>query len=724
MSTVNNTETTTSSGDCGAGVEPWGTLEELLLACAVNRHGADSWDSIAKELQNRTGLTKTDENENENDDNRVIFTALNCKEKYEDLKRRFNLDGTGSGDGQVDAGAETDDGRDEFKWMVNALRKLRVEELKREVQRRDASIVSLELKVKRLEEEREKTSKTMVDDVEGGADLIVLKTNGNGSRSPAASGDGGGSDEIDDDDRSFNESNSTSQKDNNDDESNRDPAADEVEDETGLKTEPVSDSKTEPDRIHEIYVDGPGGDRSYSGGLGIFEAEMSAASRLGESNELRDSVSESKGEVKGAAKQNNSDVQSSASLSKRKRRGWRGGGGGGGVGSSSGDEVGAEELSPADRLIGVKSRPLIGSWRVSGRISMGRYSNGGFQETGKYRNLILQHMDLDTIQSKLDGGIYSDSHMTFYRDLLLVFTNAILFYRKSSAEHIAARELRKLVKQEITRKTRTSKPFKPEPELHLLDSIVKKPRSATTTIICRRRATTPPKPLPLDDQVEEKKDNGLEQKPKAQTKVQPKKAINQLNDNGDHKVKEKKVSVTMPKKLAREKPPTMVNNTKKTSTTNNNKKNKNKEVKQDDHSNDSRQESDSKKEKQAKATSPATKKQGVANFLRRMKQNSPAREAGEEDETESEKDGGDAGGETRSKEKEKVDNKKAGMVRRTSGRMQGKDPEKDTGKRVAGRPPKRKAAKGATESLAAATKRKREGDSGGSGGRQKKKSRK
>ncbi|GAB2229430.1 hypothetical protein Droror1_Dr00023571 [Drosera rotundifolia] len=61
---------------------------------------------------------------------------------------------------------------------------------------------SLELQVKRLEEEREKTSKTMIDDVEGGADLIVLETNGNGSRSrsPAGSDDGDGSDEIDDDD--------------------------------------------------------------------------------------------------------------------------------------------------------------------------------------------------------------------------------------------------------------------------------------------------------------------------------------------------------------------------------------------------------------------------------------------------------------------------------------------------------------------------------------------
>ncbi|CAK7339217.1 unnamed protein product [Dovyalis caffra] len=73
---------------------PWGTLEELLLASAVNRHGTDSWDSIAME--------------------------------FNDLKRRFGF---------------TTLRNDTASSLVDELRKLRVDELRREVHRRDASIV-------------------------------------------------------------------------------------------------------------------------------------------------------------------------------------------------------------------------------------------------------------------------------------------------------------------------------------------------------------------------------------------------------------------------------------------------------------------------------------------------------------------------------------------------------------------------------------------------------
>uniref|UniRef100_A0A453L499 Myb-like domain-containing protein n=1 Tax=Aegilops tauschii subsp. strangulata TaxID=200361 RepID=A0A453L499_AEGTS len=39
--------------DVPAGGEIWGTLEELLLAFAVCRHGTASWDSVATEVQAR-----------------------------------------------------------------------------------------------------------------------------------------------------------------------------------------------------------------------------------------------------------------------------------------------------------------------------------------------------------------------------------------------------------------------------------------------------------------------------------------------------------------------------------------------------------------------------------------------------------------------------------------------------------------------------------------------
>nr|DAD18060.1 TPA_asm: hypothetical protein HUJ06_019523 [Nelumbo nucifera] len=56
--------------------ETWGTWEELLLACAVNRHGTNKWDSVAMEMQNRSSTLH-------------LLTAQNCKQKYHDLKRRF-----------------------------------------------------------------------------------------------------------------------------------------------------------------------------------------------------------------------------------------------------------------------------------------------------------------------------------------------------------------------------------------------------------------------------------------------------------------------------------------------------------------------------------------------------------------------------------------------------------------------------------------------------------
>ena len=95
-------------------VQPWGPLEELLLACAVNRHGTKSWESIAMEVANRTTSTS-------------FLTPDNCKHKFDDLKRRFT--------------SQNDDESASFVLMVDELKKVRVEELRREVRRHDVSIV-------------------------------------------------------------------------------------------------------------------------------------------------------------------------------------------------------------------------------------------------------------------------------------------------------------------------------------------------------------------------------------------------------------------------------------------------------------------------------------------------------------------------------------------------------------------------------------------------------
>lgn len=103
------------AGENKSSARPWGTLEELLLVCAVNRHGTKSWDSIASELQNRR-LTSSF---------LPSFTPQLCKDKFFDLKRRFI----------------STNGASSSSSLVDQLRRIRVEELRREVQERDVSIV-------------------------------------------------------------------------------------------------------------------------------------------------------------------------------------------------------------------------------------------------------------------------------------------------------------------------------------------------------------------------------------------------------------------------------------------------------------------------------------------------------------------------------------------------------------------------------------------------------
>lgn len=104
----------------------WGTWEELLLACAVNRYGTKSWDSVAVELQKRSTATAR------------LLSPHNCRLKYLDLKRRYSNKCNGNGN-------VNDDDEDKEKTvcvpLLEELRKLRVAELRREVERYDLSIV-------------------------------------------------------------------------------------------------------------------------------------------------------------------------------------------------------------------------------------------------------------------------------------------------------------------------------------------------------------------------------------------------------------------------------------------------------------------------------------------------------------------------------------------------------------------------------------------------------
>lgn len=104
-----------------AAVSAWGTWEDLLLAFAVNRHGSRAWDAIASELQKCTPFPAA-----------LSLTPQNCRSKFLDLKRRFLGDPPDEDDDKADALVSVP--------LLEELRKLRVAELRREVQRYDINI--------------------------------------------------------------------------------------------------------------------------------------------------------------------------------------------------------------------------------------------------------------------------------------------------------------------------------------------------------------------------------------------------------------------------------------------------------------------------------------------------------------------------------------------------------------------------------------------------------
>ncbi|KAL8147225.1 uncharacterized protein LOC141707763 [Apium graveolens] len=74
------------------------------------------------------------------------------------------------------------------------------------------------------------------------------------------------------------------------------------------------------------------------------------------------------------------------------------------------------------------------------------------QETSNYRNLIRQHIDIKSVYRNVGGGCYSESEHKFFRDLLLLVNNAILFFEKNSSEANAATELRQCILEKIARR--------------------------------------------------------------------------------------------------------------------------------------------------------------------------------------------------------------------------------------------------------------------------------
>ncbi|XP_038981676.1 uncharacterized protein LOC103721472 isoform X2 [Phoenix dactylifera] len=70
------------------------------------------------------------------------------------------------------------------------------------------------------------------------------------------------------------------------------------------------------------------------------------------------------------------------------------------------------------------------------------------QKRARYKKMIRQHADFQTIISRISNGSIS-SAKELYRDLLLLSNNALVFYRKDSLEYRSALTLRDLVSESL-----------------------------------------------------------------------------------------------------------------------------------------------------------------------------------------------------------------------------------------------------------------------------------
>ncbi|XP_047082445.1 nucleolar and coiled-body phosphoprotein 1-like [Lolium rigidum] len=421
----------TAAAAAAAGGEIWGTLEELLLACAVRRHGTASWESVATAVQSRTRPSAA-----------ARLSPNSCRLRYRLLHRRFA------------AGADDDEHAepDAADAWVEELRKLRVAELRREVERYDLSIGSLKSKVKRLKEERERG---LAGEAAPASKKEEEREAANGSTEEAG-GENGVSGEPSG--RSCKESTSSDLKPPPGHDSGGAPADGEPE----LKEEPT-----------DVVV---------------------AAAKKESSGE---SVAGSK---EADAEKESSDVQSAASPSRRRRRRRL-------------RKVGGGELASASAPVSLpaaEAEPLLAfleSVRTSksGAVFERRLES---QESGEYRGTIRRHVDLEMIRSRLESGgaaggpgsttCYA-SASEFYRDLLLLCANALVFFPRGSPEHAAATRTRALVSKRISVDLHKDGPGtsgkdaaagavskKPKADAEVAGSLLEK---AAPIIVCRKRSS-------------------------------------------------------------------------------------------------------------------------------------------------------------------------------------------------------------------------------------------
>ncbi|KAG5565244.1 hypothetical protein RHGRI_001217 [Rhododendron griersonianum] len=286
--------------------------------------------------------------------------------------------------------------------------------------------------------------------------------------------------------------------------------------------------------------------------------------------------------------------------------------------------------------------------------------------------MVRIHMDLETIRTRLENGSYSSCSTQFYRDLLLLFTNAIVFFPKASIESVTAHELRDLVLEEVKKqksiqRSHSSSPdpapsnptsLETKPDPRKPESLLAKHKSSGPILVCRKRSSISAKPT----------DGKPNPNPNA-----PAKNSSNLKGGESRKTNERPATGT---RSTRSNKGSQTITSPPDSKTNS---------LADKAGNVMRNDKKKKKKKKNEVAAAAVKKQGAADFLRRIKRNSPLKSGGGE---------GNSGGGRRENMKRGDRRKEAPLVKPGGSGKRRKEESSPLKQRGAGRPSRKGPAEG------------------------------
>lgn len=294
----------------------------------------------------------------------------------------------------------------------------------------------------------------------------------------------------------------------------------------------------------------------------------------------------------------------------------------------------------------------------------------------------------------------------------MLFNNFIIFFRKSSQEFAAAKELRGLVIKEMNDKLRKPQAqpvaIKPEPEQPPI-SLSKSNRASTLVVCGKRSAVKAAAENNANSRKGDKKEREVEEKPK----VNEKKSANSfvgIDEKGVKKKRSQERSVSGRR--------------------NSRSNNKSGEVKHQYGGNELSSHDALEVKMDNKKENAVKKKQGAASFLKRMKQNSPVENDSEEEDEEDDEEEEESEEESKDSKVEKEKKRRSGRKRdvkteRVTRSSRGRGVREESGrvKRGVGRPPKRSAAASPPETTGKRGRDNGDSEVGGGGNRSRKRTR-